>query len=456
MNASAATGFRTGTAPLSSCALAIAVGLGLALGGALPRTAVLPVLGTIPTVLAVVVLLHPSRRVLPAMVGGCIIATTLASSTLPALPDILTVGRFVFPVMVILLVISSGTPIGSGPTGQRLRRGYVLLLAPAVLSAATSTAPSLSAMKVLSFALVLASTMCAVQWFASHDVPLRRPLVRTLTVLAVSNLLFLPLGAAAYSGDRFRGWTINPNTLGIVCALGLPLLAAEIVTSRGRRRSLAVAAAVVVALMLVLTGSRGGALAALVGVVAVLRSARVTRKAMFPIIAASLVLIAPGAFRSASQADFLEGVNRRGSSGRETVWAVAMNEIRQRPLSGAGFATSESRFSTAEFGRLDVFQGSHFHSSYLEAAVELGVLGTVPLLLVGLFSLSRVLRPPPPDQMWAAGVAVAGATVALFETGALTAGAVMFFPFWLAVGGLYAQRNSEGKSAIPLSAASLP
>jgi exopolysaccharide production protein ExoQ len=362
-----------------------------------------------------------------------LLGLALANSTLPV-AGIMNYGRFVPPVILFVSVVQSGAwQQGAGRTrGVMVAAGIAVLLVSA--STLTSLDGSVTLEKSLAFVSVVAGVCAAVRWSVGHGRQLRDGVMIAFAVLVATNLVMLVIGLDSYSGFRFRGWTINPNNLGALCAFAAPVAAAEAMTSVGRRRLLALLLLGAAGVALFLTGSRSSSLAALLALAAVLRISQVARSLVFTGAMLASLILAPLAFRSVVDSELFNTAERQGGSGRNEVWPVAIDEIQKRPITGAGYATTEARFRDQEFGRFESFFGGQFHNSYLETAVELGVVGGLLMLGAGLFALWHLVRPIPPENAWAAGMAVSGAVIGIFETGLLTPGSVMMFPFWLAMG----------------------
>lgn len=366
-------------------------------------------------------------------VMATLVGLALANSTL-AVAGIMNYGRFVPPVILFVSVVQSG----AWQQAEGRARGVMAAAGVAVLLVSSSTLTSLDSSvtleKSLAFISVVAGICAAVRWSVGHPRQLRDGILMASAFLVASNLVMLVLGADSYSGFRFRGWTINPNNLGVLCAFAAPVAAAEAMSTSGRRRLLALLLLGGAGVSLFLTGSRSSSLAALLALAAVLRISQVARSLVFTAAMLASLVLAPLAFRSVVDSELFNTAERQGGSGRNEVWPIAIDEIQKRPVTGAGFSTTEQRFKDQEFGRFESFFGGQFHNSYLEAAVELGVVGGLLVLASGLFALWHLIRPIPPENAWAAGMAVSGAVIGVFETGLVTPGSVMMFPFWLAMG----------------------
>lgn len=391
------------------------------------------------------------------MAVATVVGLALANGTF-AVRDLMNLGRFVPPVILVVSVVQTGIwRRGAERTrGATVVAGVFLLLAWA--SALTSIDTAVTVEKSLALTTVVAGVCAAVRWCIAYPRRMREGLLLGFSLLVFSNLAMLVLGGESYSGFRFRGWTINPNNLGILCAFAIPLAAAEVMTSSGRRRLLAGILLGATAVALILTGSRSSSLGALLALATVLRISQVARSLVFTAAMLASLVLTPLAFRSVADSQLFNTAERAGGSGREEVWPIAIDEIKKRPVTGAGFSTTEDRFTNKEFGQFTSFYGGQFHNSYLEAAVELGLVGGLLLLGAGLFALSHIIKPVPVEHAWAAGMAVSGAVVGIFETGLLTPGSVLMFPFWLSLGvlAIKAERPPDEAASDPEDDASLP
>jgi O-antigen ligase len=224
---------------------------------------------------------------------------------------------------------------------------------------------------------------------------------RLLVWALVAGCAILALrGIAEYGAMRaidpahriFAGW-VNPNALAGMLLLGL--FPALVLTLSGERaaRLLAGAAAVVIGLALVLTQSRGGVVAAGIGVGALMVAflawggARRAWPAMVP-----LALVAALTFAvqetAQLQAPDARGVMARIAQGgaveqqaagfRLLLWRGALVLMRDQP-SGAG--AGAYRFSSARPG---LHQQTHLaHNTFLQLGVEATAVAPVLLLLAG-------------------------------------------------------------------------
>lgn len=409
---------------------AAAVTLGVCLGGG-AQALQLPLVvafGMFLLALGAIVPLstHAERRAVYLVVVG----VALASSTFPFAASALVNGRFFLASLLIIIALRSKRH--HVPLVGHSRLLLPILTGAAAFSILVSPEPSATVQKVLALAVTGTAAALAARMRTMQQPAFAKGLAWVLAFLVSTNLLFV----GHRFGSRVRGWTINPNSLGQLCALALPVLVAVIPSTRGPRRMALVGSCLIALIMLVLSGSRASVVGAVVGVLAVLATLRAVRKRAFVAAAIIVIVFIPAAYSAANDRGALDSVRRNGDSGRSESWTVAWREIERRPIVGAGYATTEARFATEQFGGFARFQGSHFHNAYLETAVEIGFPAALLLVAAGVSALMVLARPPPRQLAWAAGVASAGASIAIFETGLLTPGAIVFFPFWLAFSAL--------------------
>jgi O-antigen ligase len=211
----------------------------------------------------------------------------------------------------------------------------------------------------------------------------------------------------------------NPNQL--AAALLLPMLAAlDMVVdptrgkSRRAERAFGLVATWLTAIAIVLSGSRGGVMAALAALVLALLLYHRWRPTLRPTVrstvavggavvttllavATMLVVFFPDA--RATSIVISDPVRRlatseTGASGREEIWAVAMLACRQHCGVGAGLGGFPSAYDEAlPFSGVHRNVGSDrpAHNVYLEIAVETGLIGVV-LFALAIAAEWRVLR----------------------------------------------------------------
>ena len=211
---------------------------------------------------------------------------------------------------------------------------------------------------------------------------------------------------------RLSGGAIDPNALGILCALALVVTAARLL-SPGPRRAAAAAAAGVLAAGLILSGSRSGLLAAALGFLVLVFSPGVPARArvLLGAVGAALVLaigllVVGGGSRgsvASRMAHFFDPnlpVEFRASA-RPILWQSAVRLFGKEPVAGAGLGAFSWQLPNLlhEQGRALPMRDNP-GNAYLQALAETGVVGF--LLTLGLAAVMA-------REAWAARRRVADA-----------------------------------------------
>ncbi|RFS46890.1 O-antigen ligase family protein [Micromonospora craniellae] len=271
-------------------------------------------------------------------------------------------------------------------------------------------------------------------------------------VLSLSALVSLGYGftggmltATLASSERFQGIYNNPNMLAIVCALAVPLGWA--VYQQFRRLALLLGV-VPVGICLLLSQSRTGIVAVLVGAAWVLLRhgfrpvVRLASAVTATLLVAHLVNLLPVVF----SAPWMQRIVRRFtdpegadlSNGRTEMWQATVDLWWQnRPTLGFGYASRNHLF---ELASLDEFFGasvSVVHNSYLQLLLELGLTAVAPLVALLLAAGHGALRAPVRGAnsglVW---LVVSGLLIQLTESAIFGTGQPYPYVFWLAVAAL--------------------
>lgn len=276
----------------------------------------------------------------------------------------------------------------------------VALLCWASLGLATSTRQDIVWDHVIEFGKVCLIT------FAALNVLRTRARFRLFLVLFLLFFVLYPVRGAFFNyfiyGETLAGRALwnniysNPNDLAGFCLLQLSIAAGLLCTERGRTTRLALGAAMVVlALLTIMTQSRG----AFIGLAAVLVFALRAERRRLRLIGFGLVgigvivLVAPDrAWRrlstlqdvaSTQQLDLAE--DEGSAQQRYEIWKVAATITQENPITGAGLGTyplvhdlysKRSQFRSMARGFRDT------HSTYLNLSAELGIPGL--LLFLGM------------------------------------------------------------------------
>jgi hypothetical protein len=377
-------------------------------------------------------------------------------------------------------------------------------LALCLLSTAWSPDPRLTFARTASVG-ILFLTAAALAVVAAKDAVAMRRLLAGLAlgaaVVGAVGFVMLALGvnAAAQAATprtpwRFRGFGENPNTVAVLAAVALPLVAWLGLTAKTQRsRVLWSIAFVALLASTIASGSRGGQAAALFSIEAILLTTILRRPLRFSAAVACALLIVGGigvrqvtqpaapAFYSAipkppapaetplagppmqplpPRADEIghpllshEGTTAIGS-GRVAVWIGTLKDVvLRRPLLGYGFGTEERVFVDRWYG----FQGGTPENSIIGLLLQVGLVGLLLLLALAAVVVAgamRALRASEISERSAARVGIAvilgGIVLAFFQAYLYSVGNVATLTLWViafltAASTLGVRAESEGR-----------
>ena len=146
-----------------------------------------------------------------------------------------------------------------------------------------------------------------------------------------------------------------------------------------------------IGLGILVTGSRGAMVAVAVMIVFYIYTRQVSRLMTIPLVASfvALLFLMPAAFftRMASTAD-------SGGAGRTVVWQGGLVAFERYPLIGAGLNNFPLAYRE-NVGSAPLYHGSYVsgaHNTYLEIAVELGLVGLILLVTAAVAQLRAASR----------------------------------------------------------------
>lgn len=335
------------------------------------------------------------------------------------------------------LAAFQGFPRGGGRVGIGLRDAVILgFLGMFLLSSLWSIAPSTSAQRSVAVGLLyLAAFWYFWAWADRHsDQRLLDLLLRTLAVVLGVNLLLG--GAFAPStliSGRFQGLFTNPNNIGLIVSLAIPLSFGRALASRRRNDWLLWGLFVFNDLA---CGSRGALFGSLVGMALILSISATRRPLMVLAITASFAVV----FGLLWGTDlFQEKVIRADTfetmSNRTKFWELAKNVyIPSRSGLGHGFGSEEFIHAFYGVNITDLkLRGFGVMSSYYGLAVAIGVpaaiLFFVPLWLGTLIPMFRYRMDA--RLVACAGAVVSGLLISIVEPALYSAGNCFAFFFWI-------------------------
>ncbi|HZZ15125.1 MAG TPA: O-antigen ligase family protein [Candidatus Sulfotelmatobacter sp.] len=226
------------------------------------------------------------------------------------------------------------------------------------------------------------------------------------TTWAYAIIIFQPVLIAMFRGVLFdeegrMSTIVSPNALspnaGVVVLLALTLFSTQ--QGKGMRKS-AIFLGIVACVIMILAGSKTGIMAALFsgGMFFFFRK---RFGSAFGYIAATGVLIAVLALTTPLGSYFhtyREGQGAESFSGRTLLWSAVWPAIKQKPIVGHGYMSSEFiGFQVNAVG----WTAPHLHNGFLESLYNNGLLGFIAMVAITIvipLKLYRVLRVAPATE----------------------------------------------------------
>lgn len=277
---------------------------------------------------------------------------------------------------------------------------------------------------------------------------------------------------------RFSGWADNPNSLGMMLALLLPVALQRALHRPGWRLSGDRVLLLMMVAVLVSTGSRAAVLGALTSSAVILVASGRLRAPFVATMAVLGLFLYVAGDTVAPMLRGIPGINRlvdeemvefaagaEGSkfkaSGREAAWAVATQLVEEKPLGGYGWGAETVLLAQFE-EELKSHQGGNVHNSYLSLLLQVGYLGALPILLLFAIAIftgvrdlarSRSVLPPGvvPNTAVLLGTVVGALVHAVFESWLFATGNHGAMVFWPTL--FLLLRSTPRAAAVPMGPA---
>jgi O-antigen ligase len=460
-------------APVAA-AVAVAVGVALVAGGARAgdKGPFLLLVACVVAVLAVAAYARPAFAVV-----GVLLAFPVGSTALPGgLLKVVQATAFAMAGIVVLRRIAAArTPLPwSPPLWWALGLlGWTLVS----LTTALDTTLAIKQIAALLGGIVFSTVVLA----ACRSVnELRRVLlVFVVACAATAGWALAHAGTlhSAYGGtiaqNRLHGTFSHPNDLASFCVMAaLVAIGMALLPKSRTERVLATLSALLLIVALTLSLARGGWIGLVVGVGYLLVTVPEARRAMLALLATVAVAVAFGANFLGSGSTNVQVVTQRLTAinkvspydNRKQIWAEAIREIKQSPLTGYGAGNFVVSSIRPESTTVQVY-AEHAHDIWLTWAAEVGIPGTV--FIAGL--------------AWALARSISGARRAALTRGdlsehALVAGvgaallsvlgqglvdytmrnAVILLEVWMLVGAVLVVRHEAARAAGAAASPSAP
>jgi len=279
-----------------------------------------------------------------------------------------------------------------------------------------------------------------------------RIILQAAGILFFTGYLMIFIGPyRPFFAGRFSGIYGNPNGLGVMSAIILPL---SIWLFLDTRKKSSLFLFLMVVLNLFLCASRGSLNAAVIstGYLLYIRS-RKYRPLLF-FFSISVILILFWAVETLIKQSFQAYIRVESLpvlGGRLEVWPIAMDFITQKPFFGYGFGV-EDKIIELKRVVLHRHSGAYIHNSYLGITLQLGALGLVVFFLP-LFSLlykeifSKTKEPAPLLRYALRASLIAGLLCCIYESWIYSVGNAMVLPFWIMIMLLVFYRHQDTAQA---------
>jgi O-antigen ligase len=413
-------------------------------------------------------LLRPAR--LDASVSVVLALTILAfaagSSSVSRAGEIGRPARWallgVLAVLAVLYAAERGLP-RIVPYATVAATSFLIL---AVASTLWSAAPRLTFDRSAALALVLLAAVLIAHGSGGESERAERILYGVLGGAVAVGLVSLVVGiadpgAAGSLHSRFKGFGQQATTDAMLYALALPLALLAALRAR-KRATLAAAAAAFVLVdgLLIVSGSRGPTVGAVLGLVLVGLACRgraqlavgglalgtialalavgfVQTREQAPAAPARAAPSAPARYPnpgllsqelgSRSNSSAIRSLFR--TSGRTGAWRGAVEKADRRPALGYGLGTEDRVFENRYYG----YQGDLVGSSWVGLYLQLGAFGVATLAAVWVVLVAAAWRARRnPVALACAAVALAAFPITFVESWIYAAGNLACLPFWLA------------------------
>ena len=346
--------------------------------------------------------------------------------------------RWMMMVFAVMFFLVQKPPFGirllRRPTiSDLLMIGFLALFAA---SASWSIDGNYSFQRAMSLVLLYAATMWAFWCYAdrySEEFLLRKVLL-AISIVLLLNLVLAPFFPSAFMRGRFVGIFVNPNNIGLLAGLAVPLAFSLWLRSH---RKLYLLAFLTPLVSLFAAGTRS----ALVGIGIAMTLIVLANFGRKPVRSFFVAMLVSAGIVMFTQTDyFVENVLRAESlataSNRIYFWELAKGYIANRPMAGHGFGTDLviHQWYGRNLAALGL-RGYGATSSYYGMAIQMGWVVTVVFFgLIWLFALRCVLFHWQNLPVVAVGATIiSGLVICVFEPAIYSAGNAFAFLFWMCV-----------------------
>jgi O-antigen ligase len=332
----------------------------------------------------------------------------------------------------------------------------VIFIIYAFLSVVYSPFPSLT-LERSTTVLVLYISVFWIIWKYAYEQSPEKVVYLMLNVIKLilifSFLMIFIFPHRVFLSGRFEGVLQNPNSLGITCAIFLPLMLWQFLETK-KRGSLFFFFLMLIGLLL--SASRNSINASVIALGYFIYMRSMKNKPLILFSSLSFILMLVWFMQTLAKEFFhvyyrVESISSIG--GRIDLWPAALNLITLKPIFGYGFGVEE-RILYLKNAMLNNQPGSFVHNSYLGMLLQLGIIGLaiffIPLFVLLLKELFARRDAPVPFLRHALRASfMAGLLCSIFESWVYSVGNAQAFPFWIMVMLLVFYRYQDREKLLP-------
>jgi len=277
----------------------------------------------------------------------------------------------------------------------------------------------------------------------------------TMLIFIISYLMLFISPHLSFLYGRFQGIFQNPNSIGITCAILLPLSLWQFLETK-KKTALFLFFLMLVGLFLSASRNSINAVVIAMGYFIYMRSRKYRPLVFFLLM--SLILILTWATQTLA-AHFFQAYYRTETiptlGGRMGIWPYALELITNKPIFGYGFGV-EDKILPLKYPMLRGQLGTYMHNSYLGMMLQLGIVGFIifysPLFILLFKELfSRQDSKTPLLRYALQASLIAGLLCCVFESWVYSVGNAQAFPFWIMVMLLTFYRYQDKEKILPES-----
>ena len=409
---------------------------------------------SIPLILIAVSSVFFSRGILIFLTTLCL---TLTQSPFRMIHLAAVQLRWVFFVLFALHVFGD---IFLGRTVRKIK-GFDLLafifVVYTFLSAAYSPFPYLTLERSTTVLVLYISVFWIIWKYAYEQGPekiiyLMLNVIKLIFILSFLMVFISP--QRVFLSGRFQGILQNPNSLGITCAIFLPLMLWQFLETKNK---ITLFFFLLMLISLFLTASRNSINASVIALGYFIYTRSMKKRPLIFFSSMSLILILVWFMQTLAR-EFLHTYYRSGSifsiGGRIEIWPMALNLIAEKPIFGYGFGVEEKILHLKNIILRNQLGGAAVHNSYLGIILQLGIVGFaiffIPLFILLLKELfSKQDTPVLLLRHALRATLIAGLMCSIFESWIYSVGNAQVFPFWIMVMLLVFYRYQDKEKVLP-------